>query len=110
MNTTLRVSLVELMVALVILTVGLLGLAATGDSAARSLGRARRMSQAVERARVTVDSLRSRACSSRGTMRGGGTGDSWTLEPGADSIRFIRDSVRVDVIRRFAIEGVALCP
>ena len=43
-------------------------------------------------------------------MRGGGTGDSWTLEPGADSIRFIRDSVRVDVIRRFAIEGVALCP
>jgi Tfp pilus assembly protein PilV len=108
-----RVSLVELMVALLILTVGVLGLAATADSAGRAVERARRMSQSVAQARVTIDSLKGRAC--RVAVREGGTapGQSWAVRAANNGVRYLMDSVRVTgpgATRRFTVEGVALCP
>jgi hypothetical protein len=107
-----RVNLVELMVALLILTLGLLGIAATADSAGRAMARAGRMGQAVARARVTVDSLRGRACGVAGSASGSGPGQRWTMHTGSDSIRYLSDSVRVEgdgPPRRFTLEGVAVC-
>ena len=102
---------VELMVALVILTFGLLGIASTDDSAARALARAGRMERAVARGRVTVDSLRGEACRVAGSASGSGPGQSWTVRAGSGSVRYVSDSLRVDadVARWFVLEGVALC-
>lgn len=105
-------NLVELLVALVILTLGLLGLAMTSQSASRALMRARRTGVAAAQARLTVDSLRGRACA--GTQASGGSAEqAWTITPGPLSIRYIRDSVEADLggpLRRFVVEGIALCP
>ena len=75
-------NLVELVVAIVILSLGVLGLAATADSAERAMARGRRVSEAVARAQVELDSLRSRACTSAG-------------------VRYVRDSL---------LQGAVICP
>jgi len=108
-----RVSLVELMVALVILTFGLLGMAATANSAGRAVERARRMSQSVAQARVTMDSLKGRACRVTGGASGTGPGQSWAVRSASNGMRYLLDSVRVvgaGPTRLFTVEGVALCP
>jgi Tfp pilus assembly protein PilV len=107
------VNLVEVMVALVILTLGLLGLAATAHSAGRAMARAGRMEHAVLQARVTMDSLRGRACAVAGAADGSGPGQTWTVRAGSGALRFLTDSVRVDAAgptRRFTLEGVVVCP
>lgn len=106
-------NLIEMMVALLILTLGLLGVAVTADSAGRALARARRMGQSVAQARVTVDSLRGRACAVAGWASGTAPGQSWTVRAGSHGVRYLTDSVRVGgagPTRRFTVEGVALCP
>jgi Tfp pilus assembly protein PilV len=107
------VNLVELTVALLLLTLGLLGMAATADSAGRAVERARRMGQAVAQARVTLDSLRSRACRVAVSATGTGPGQSWSVRAGTSAIRYLADTVRLTgrgPTRQFTVEGVALCP
>lgn len=78
-------NLVELVIAIVILSLGVLGLAATADSAERAMARGRRASEAVARAQVQLDSLRSQAC------RGAGEGE----------VKYVRDSL---------LQGAVICP
>lgn len=106
-------NLVELMVALVILTLGLLGLATSANSAGRAMARAGRLERAVAGARLTVDSLRGGACGVSGSAVGSGPGQSWTVRAGSGSIRYLSDTVRVEgdgPSRRFTLEGVVVCP
>ena len=77
-------NLVELVIAIVILSLGVLGLAATADSAERAMARGRRVNEAVARAQVQLDSLRSQAC--RGVDEG---------------VRYVRDSL---------LQGAVICP
>jgi type II secretory pathway component PulJ len=102
------VSFVELIVAMIILALGVLGLASTSENAQRAMTRGRVRLSAVERAAVTVDSLRGRACLIAGSASGSGGGQSWAVSA-RGAVRYIVDSVQVNG-RRFTVEGVALCP
>ncbi|HYK11976.1 MAG TPA: hypothetical protein VEV39_14355 [Gemmatimonadales bacterium] len=101
-------SFVELMVAIVILAVGVLGLAATSDSAQRAMTRGRLRAEAVARSAVTVDSLRNQVCRISGSLSGTDRGQWWTVSARGPA-RYIVDSVRANG-RRFTVEGAALCP
>lgn len=101
-------SLVELMVAIVILALGVLGLAATSDAGQRAMTRGRQRAVAAGRAGRTVDSLRGQACRVTGSMSGAGRGQTWSISA-AGSARFIIDSVQMNG-RQFAVEGAVLCP
>ncbi|HTY05343.1 MAG TPA: prepilin-type N-terminal cleavage/methylation domain-containing protein [Gemmatimonadales bacterium] len=114
-------TLLEVMVALVILTVGLLTAAGAADRAGRALMDARRTEGIVARARATLDSLRGRACddsNTRGgtlpmTVNGVHLGiQVWRITPGAAGTRFLADTVVVDgaPARRFDLEGAVVCP
>ena len=114
-------TLLEVMVALVILTVGLLTAAGAADRAGRALMDARRTEAIVARARATLDSLRGRACGDsetedgalRITVNGVHLGTQvWSVTPGAAATRFLADTVVVDgpPARRFDLEGAVVCP
>ena len=95
------------MVTVVILAFGVLGLAATADSAQRALTRGRLRTEAAARAALIVDSLRGEAC--RVTGANGSNGEqSWRLEA-RGSFRYITDSVRANG-RRFTVAGAVPCP
>jgi len=102
------VSFVELMVAIVILAFGVLGLASTSDGAQRAMIRGRLRAEAVARAAVTIDSLRSQACRVGASASGSDRGQSWTVSARGVT-RVITDSVQANG-RRFVVEGAVICP
>ncbi|HEX4633519.1 MAG TPA: hypothetical protein VH163_06800 [Gemmatimonadales bacterium] len=100
-------SLVEVMVTIVILAMGVLGLAAAADGAHRAMVRGRLSTEAAARAGVTVDSLRGRACGMLAGASGSRGEESWTVEV-QGSLRYVVDSVRSNN-RRFTVEGAVPC-
>ena len=96
------------MVAIVILAFGVLGLASTSDGAQRAMIRGRLRAEAVARAAVTLDSLRSQACRIGGSAGGSDRGQSWTVSARGVT-RVIIDSVQAND-RRFVAEGAVICP
>lgn len=100
-------SFTELMVTVVILAFGVLGLAATADSAQRALSRGRRRTEAANRAAITVDSLRGQACRVAGANGVNGQ-ESWSVEA-RESFRYVTDSVQANG-RQFTVEGAVPCP
>ena len=78
-------TLVELLVAIVILTIGLLALAATAGMVASHVGDGGRLTGAAHAARTVVDSLSAQPCArlTSGTSALGGVTIAWTVR--ADS-------------------------
>lgn len=87
-------TLVETLVALVLLQIGMLAVAGTGAVAARELAIARRTALAAEVARNRVETLRAGACtaSGRGSASANGLVESWSVVADG-STRAIVDSV-----------------
>ena len=115
-------TLVEVMVALVLFTSGVLALARAADLSSRALFLARRREAVATVARATLDSLRWRSCG--GAVDGtaiiaiGGTRaglQTWHVAPGGAGLRSLTDSVTVDAAAgatpvRFALEAAVACP
>ena len=87
-------TLVETLVALVLLQIGMLAVAATGAVAARELAIARRTSLAAEIARNRVETLRAGACTASGAggVTANGFVESWSVTADG-ATRSIVDSV-----------------
>jgi prepilin-type N-terminal cleavage/methylation domain-containing protein len=88
-------TLLELLVACVVLGVGVLGLASTSVAVARLTGDSARAGTAAERAQARMEALRSGQCApAGGTLTAGGIGEWWSVAPApggamlADSIRY----------------------
>lgn len=87
-------TLVELLVACLVIGVGVLGLASTSVAVARLTGDSARAGIAVERGQARVEALRSSQCTSTGgTLTMGGIAEWWTAAP-APGGALLRDSVR----------------
>jgi type IV pilus modification protein PilV len=82
-------TLVEVMVAMMILTVGLLGLASTSAVVVRQMGDAGRMGVAASIAQNRIEKLRLATCTttSTGTNTIRGVSESWTVTPQTRSAR-----------------------
>lgn len=76
-------TLVELMVAMLMFTVGLLALASTSTVIVSQMGDSRRMSVAASVAQTRIERLRSGACATTytGTSNTRGVSESWTVTP-----------------------------
>jgi Tfp pilus assembly protein PilV len=88
-------TLLELLVACIVLGVGVLGLASTSVAVARLTGDSARAGTAVERGQARVEALRSSRCAAAGgTLVAGGIGEWWSAAPApggamlADSVRY----------------------
>ncbi len=99
MRTLLRLrsafTLVELLVACLVLGVGVLGLASTSVAVARLTGDSTRAGAAVERGQARLEALRSRQCAAAagGTLIAGGIAEWWSLAPSSGGA-LLEDSVR----------------
>ena len=84
-------TIVELLIAIVILTVGVLALAATAGLVAAHVGDGGRLTGAAHAARSTLDSLRGVPCAglTSGSVTRGGVTLSWTTT---------RDSLAADIV------------
>jgi prepilin-type N-terminal cleavage/methylation domain-containing protein len=82
-------TLVELMVAMLMFTVGLLALASTSAVVVGQMGDAGRMGVAASVAQTRIERLRSGACGTAqtGTNTGRGVSESWTVTPMTRSAR-----------------------
>lgn len=82
-------TLVELMVAMLMLTVGLLALASTSAVVVKQMGDASRMGVAGTVAQTRIERLRSGTCSTAQTGTGTtrGVSESWTVTPMVRSAR-----------------------
>lgn len=89
-------TLVELLVALVVLSVGLLAVVAAGTSIARLEGDAARDALAAMMAESRFERLRALPCApATGRDSARGVAEAWELAPGAGRVRDMRESVRV---------------
>ena len=87
-------TLVELLVACVVLGVGVLGLASTSVAVARLTGDSARAGAAVERGQAHVEVLRSAQCTmASGTLSAGGIAEWWSAAP-APGGAMLEDSIR----------------
>jgi type II secretory pathway pseudopilin PulG len=87
-------TLVELLVACLVLGVGVLGLASTSVAVARLTGDSARAGSAVERGQARVEALRSSQCTGAGgTLTAGGIAEWWSTAP-APGGALVGDSVR----------------
>ena len=98
MRTLLRLrpafTLVELLVACVVLGVGVLGLASTSVAVARLTGDSARAGAAIERGQARVEVLRSSQCAAAsGTLTVGGIAEWWSAA-GTPGGATLEDSVR----------------
>jgi Tfp pilus assembly protein PilV len=98
MRTRLRLrtafTLVELLVACLVLGVGVLGLASTSVAVARLTGDSTRAGTAVERGQARVEALRSSQCTGAGgTLTMGGIAEWWAAAPSPGGA-LLEDSVR----------------
>jgi Tfp pilus assembly protein PilV len=108
-------TLVEALVALVLVQFGLLAVAAMSAVAARDVAAATRVSRARDAARERIELLRPAACATSG----GGSADApglvehWSVR-GDSVVRRIRDSVEFRLpggrSGRVVVEQVVLCP
>ena len=82
-------TLVEVMVAMMILTIGLLGLASTSAVVVRQMGDAGRMGVAASVAQSRIEKLRLATCTtaSAGSSTARGVSESWTITPQVRSAR-----------------------
>jgi prepilin-type N-terminal cleavage/methylation domain-containing protein len=88
-------TLVELLVACLVLAIGVLGLASTSVAVARLTGDAARAGEAVERGHARMEAMRASLCApAAGTLLTGGISEWWSASPlprGAslsDSVRY----------------------
>jgi Tfp pilus assembly protein PilV len=87
-------TLVELLVACLVLSVGVLGLASTSVAIARLTGDASRAGAAVERGQARMESMRSSECAAAGgSLTMGGIAEWWSAAP-APGGALLEDSVR----------------
>jgi Tfp pilus assembly protein PilV len=87
-------TLVELLVACLVLGVGVLGLASTSVAVARLTGDAARASTAIERGQARVESLRASHCAGgSGTVALAGIAEWWSASS-ASGGAWLEDSVR----------------
>jgi Tfp pilus assembly protein PilV len=87
-------TLVELLVACLVLGVGVLGLASTSVAIARLTGDSARAGAAVERGQARVEAMRSSRCTtSGGTVVVGGIAEWWATAPAPGGAQ-LQDSVR----------------
>lgn len=108
-NTRVGFTLVETIVALVLLQIAMLALAATAAVAARDLSDALARRRAFAIARSGADGLRSRACASAdaGTRAlAGGMVEHWSVSA-SGSARAVTDSVSVPLTRGRRAAAVA---
>jgi Tfp pilus assembly protein PilV len=87
-------TLVEVLVALVLVQFGLLAVAAMSAVAARDVASATRMTAARDAARERIERLRPSACvaNTEGSAGTAALTEHWTVR-GAGMVRFVRDSV-----------------
>ncbi len=88
-------TLVELLVACLVLAIGVLGLASTSVAVARLTGDAARAGTAVERGQARLESMRSAGCTAGGgSLAAGGIDEWWSASPSpmgaalTDSVRY----------------------
>jgi prepilin-type N-terminal cleavage/methylation domain-containing protein len=87
-------TLVELLVACLVLGVGVLGLASTSVAVARLTGDSTRAGAAVERGQARLEALRSSQCAAAGgTLIVGGIAEWWSVAPSSGGA-LLEDSVR----------------
>jgi len=87
-------TLVELLVACLVLAVGVLGLASTSVAVARLTGDAARAGTAIERGQARVEALRSSHCAAAGgSLALGGIAEWWSASSASGGER-LEDSVR----------------
>jgi Tfp pilus assembly protein PilV len=94
-------SLIEALLALVVLQFGLLALLAANAVAARDLGTANRRARAQSIARSRVESFRARGCAEPVTGQArwpGGIDESWRVEA-SGSLQVITDSIEMQLPR-----------
>lgn len=87
-------TLVELLVACLVLGIGVLGLASTSVAVARLTGDAARAGAAVERGHARMEAMRAGGCAvASGTLLTGGISEWWTVTPSPGGAS-LNDSVR----------------
>lgn len=87
-------TLVEILVACLLLGVGVLGLASTAVAVARLTGDSARSGEAVERGQARIETLRSSQCSAvDGTLAMRGISEWWSEVPASGGVS-LADSVR----------------
>ncbi|HEV7703907.1 MAG TPA: hypothetical protein VGO46_06415 [Gemmatimonadaceae bacterium] len=108
-------TLVELLVACLVLGTGVLALASTSVAVARLTGDAARAGAAAERGQARMEAMRANACTAAsGSALAGGIAEWWTAAPSAGSVA-LNDSVsyaegaRHDV-RSSALASAMWCP
>jgi Tfp pilus assembly protein PilV len=108
-------TLVELLVACLVLGTGVLALASTSVAVARLTGDAARAGAAVERGQARMEAMRANACAAAsGSALAGGISEWWTAAPSpggaalSDSVRYT-EGAHHDV-RSSALASAAWCP
>jgi len=87
-------TLVEILVACLVLCIGVLALASTSVAIARLSGDASRAGTAAERGQGRLEAMRSARCAAiGGTLTAGGIAESWSAVPSSSGAR-MSDSVR----------------
>ena len=108
-------TLVELLVACLVLGTGVLALASTSVAVARLTGDSARSGAAVERGQARMEAMRADACAAAsGSALAGGIAEWWTTAPSAgiaalsDSVRYA-EGVRHD-LRSSSLTSAVWCP
>jgi Tfp pilus assembly protein PilV len=108
-------TLVELLVACLVLATGVLALASTSVAVARLTGDAARAGAAAERAHARMEAMRATQCAAAsGTSLSGGISEWWSAAPvpgGAtltDSVRYTEGTHRH--VRSSTLTSATLCP
>ena len=108
-------TLVELLVACLVLGTGVLALASTSVSVARLTGDAARAGAAAERGHARMEAMRANACgAAAGSALAGGIAEWWSAAPSAlgadlrDSVRYT-EGARHD-LRSSALASAVWCP
>ena len=109
-------SLIEVVVAILILAVGVLGLAATSSVVTRQIGGGAQQNTAANLAASRFEQMRARQCtaltSAAAAVKTDGISERWTVVAVNDG-RVVRDSVWYDTprgVRGFVFETTLPCP
>ena len=88
-------TIIELMIAIVVLAIGVLGLAGTSAMVSRMIGGAAQQTIAANVAAGRFEKMRSRQCSAitSGTATLRGTSEAWTVSSVGTALKFVVDTV-----------------
>ena len=88
-------TIIELMIAIVVLSIGVLGLAGTSAMVSRMIGGAAQQTIAANVAATRFEKMRSRQCSAitSGTATLRGTSEAWTVSSVGTALKFVVDTV-----------------